>query len=446
MSNELAVYEQPRTPADRYRFALSLADARTLPGELRGSVADVLLRIEYGIAVGIPPISALSAIHVVDGKPTASAGLMSALIRGAGHRLRIGTRPDERHPGEVVAFAELVRKDDPDFVYRVEWDVERAAAAGLVTIDERTGKVTAAKSKSAWSTYRPAMLKARAISEIARDACEDVLLGVHYTPEELGAPVNESGDVIDGEVVPTPPRAPEPPPAAPPAANRPDPRPEPAGSPYAAARPTPPTDPPAVDVDALRSEILAAAETGGEAGLRALWKRLAHEHDGSEALETLLRNAQTANALGETCSLFDVFSAAVRFVRQAGQDGDGEGQDGGSEGGGGSTPPPTPSAPRNPASGARRPADEPDPWQTPGPDAHPDDLPSPTDPEPGPRTGAAAAIAALGGTVVEERTSTRQERAAAAAQTPPPARPVQRRASPDAIAAAREALADTLRR
>ena len=44
------------------------------------------------------------------------------------------------------------------------------------------------------------MLKARAISEVARDACEEALFGLHYTPEELGAEVNEDGTVT-GEIV-----------------------------------------------------------------------------------------------------------------------------------------------------------------------------------------------------------------------------------------------------
>jgi hypothetical protein len=59
------------------------------------------------------------------------------------------------------------------------------------------------------------MLKARAISEVARDACQEALSGVIYTPEELGASVtvtadgemapadltSEPADIVDAEVV-----------------------------------------------------------------------------------------------------------------------------------------------------------------------------------------------------------------------------------------------------
>ena len=41
------------------------------------------------------------------------------------------------------------------------------------------------------------MLKSRAITQCARDACEEALFGLHYTPEELGAEVDEDGVVVD---------------------------------------------------------------------------------------------------------------------------------------------------------------------------------------------------------------------------------------------------------
>jgi hypothetical protein len=74
---------------------------------------------------------------------------------------------------DTQAVAEIVRADDPEFVFRSEWTIARAQQAGL------TGKGT-------WKQYPAAMLKARAITEAARDACPEALAGVAYTPEELG--------------------------------------------------------------------------------------------------------------------------------------------------------------------------------------------------------------------------------------------------------------------
>ena len=142
-------------------------------------------------------MAAVNGIHIIDGKPTASAGLMSALVRRAGHKLRV-TGDDKR------AVAEIIRADDPDFTFRSEWTLERAKQAGLA-------------GKGSWGKYPAAMLKARAISEVCRDACEEALSGVHYTPEELGADVEVDAD---GDIVVL--AAPAAPTAAPVAAPSPD--------------------------------------------------------------------------------------------------------------------------------------------------------------------------------------------------------------------------------
>jgi hypothetical protein len=101
------------------------------------------------------------------------------------------------------ATAQIIRADDPDWTYEVTWDLRRAEQAGLCQIKDgkpwardRNGKPTA------WEKYPAAMLKARAITEVARDACEDVLFGLHYTPEELGAYVNQDGEPVDAPVQP----------------------------------------------------------------------------------------------------------------------------------------------------------------------------------------------------------------------------------------------------
>lgn len=181
---------------ERMQYAQALAAADLLPASYRRKPANVLLAMEYGHALGLDTITAMQSVHVIEGKPTASAQLIGALVRRAGHRLRV-TGDDKK------AVAEVVRSDDPDFVFRSEWTLDRAVKAGLVHIKDgkpfartQTGKPTP------WELYTAAMLKARAITEVARDACPEALAGVAYTPEELG---------VEGAVWPTSPQnAPEP--------------------------------------------------------------------------------------------------------------------------------------------------------------------------------------------------------------------------------------------
>lgn len=166
MTGELVPITAAPLP-ERMQYAQALAQADLLPAAYRRKPANVLLAMEYGAAVGITPVAAIQGVHVVEGKPTASAQLIGALVRRAGHRLRV--TGDETH-----AEAQIIRSDDPDFTFTSRWDLERAKTAGLL-------------GKGSWKTYPGAMLKARAITEAARDACPEVLAGIAYTAEELGA-------------------------------------------------------------------------------------------------------------------------------------------------------------------------------------------------------------------------------------------------------------------
>lgn len=174
---------------DKISYAEHLAGASLLPRHYQKQPANVLLAMELGDALGIPPIQAINEVHVIEGKPSASANLIGAMVRRAGHTLRV-VGDDES------ATAQIIRADDRDFTFEVTWTIARARQAGLVG-----GK------KDNWAKYPAAMLKARAITEVARTACPDALYGVSYTPEELGEVVDEEGNPI---APPAPPARPHP--------------------------------------------------------------------------------------------------------------------------------------------------------------------------------------------------------------------------------------------
>ena len=179
MTAEVAVRQQPAAVLTaKMAYANQLASSGLLPAAYRKNPANVLWATEYGDMLGIAPMAAITGVHVIDGKPTASAGLISALVRRAGHKLRV--RGDSKS-----ATCEIVRSDDPDFTFAVTFTIEDAKNAGL------TGK-------DVWKKYGASMLKSRAITQCARDACEEALFGLHYTAEELGADnVDEDGSLLD---------------------------------------------------------------------------------------------------------------------------------------------------------------------------------------------------------------------------------------------------------
>lgn len=174
----------------RMEYAKALAVSDLLPQAYRGKPANVLVAIEYGRALGLEPMAAIQGIVVIQGKPTASAQLVGALVRRAGHRLRVRLVTDDK--GHPAAEATVIRSDDPDYEFRAVWTMERAKAANLVS------------KGGSWQTYPAAMLKARAITEVARDACPEALAGVAYTPEELEPSTRTTVDTSTLTVTPAP--------------------------------------------------------------------------------------------------------------------------------------------------------------------------------------------------------------------------------------------------
>lgn len=167
---------------ERQEYAKALSVADLLPKQYRGNPGNVLYAIEFGRALGVEPIVAINQVHIIEGRTSASAGLISSLVRRAKHRLRVWVDRDDQ--GQLLrAVATIVRSDDPDFEFKSVWTMDRAVAAGVA-------------GKAVWKNYPEAMLKARAITEVAREACEEALNGVGYTPEELGADQNPDGSWV----------------------------------------------------------------------------------------------------------------------------------------------------------------------------------------------------------------------------------------------------------
>ena len=159
---------------DMIAYAQQLADSNLLPPAFRKRPQDVLWAIEYGKALGLSPVVAMTQVHVMDGKPVASATMIGGLVRRAGHRLRV-------EQDDTGATATIYRADDPEFAFRATFTLADAKRAGI-------------DRNPTWSKYPAAMCAARAVTACARMACPEALMGIEYTGEELGfAP--ESADL-----------------------------------------------------------------------------------------------------------------------------------------------------------------------------------------------------------------------------------------------------------
>ena len=169
----LAPTSAPLSLVRNYTEAKSFAQAYALSGLRSGSkgdhaqrTAEALVKIEAGAELGIGPMAAIQAFHVVEGKPTMSGNGWAALIRRSG-------RYDYRIAELTPKRCSLEFLDRGEAVYTSTFTIDDAKAAGLA-------------GKSVWKSYPEDMLFNRAITKGARKICPDVAMGLPiYTPEEI---------------------------------------------------------------------------------------------------------------------------------------------------------------------------------------------------------------------------------------------------------------------
>ena len=173
-----------------------------LPNSIRTpqQAATIVLK---GRELGIPAMQSFSHIHVIEGKPSCSAELQLALLARGGVTwtwLKDGTEADgyqaiiEFHrPGYKPAQGKFTQAD--------AMKAKKKTKDGFRPMWETF----------TWQQYPANMLRARAISNGARMIAPDLLAGMSYTPEELGADVNEEGAPLEVEAVVTDTTPPTPP-------------------------------------------------------------------------------------------------------------------------------------------------------------------------------------------------------------------------------------------
>lgn len=193
MSNAIVQAAQPQelTLAEQLQYAETVCKGSLVPKEYRDNPANVLIAMDFGRSMGLSPAESLYRITVINGRPTASAELIAANVRRAGHKLRV--LKDEK---AKTATCQIVRADDPDFTFEATWDMAKAQQAGL-------------SGKDNWKKYPVQMLRARAITECAREACPEALYGVAYTGEEMEGGFGSRSDGYQVEVLDEEPAQPQ---------------------------------------------------------------------------------------------------------------------------------------------------------------------------------------------------------------------------------------------
>jgi hypothetical protein len=157
-------------------LAQRIAGTELVPAALRGKAPAIAASILYGREIGLPPMTALRSVYVVNGQVALKAETMRGLILAAGHELVFTESTSAR------CVARGRRKGAEDWS-EVTWTIDDAKRANL----RGTG----------WSGYPRAMLKARASAELARDLFSDVISGFVALEEQDDADPDVHHDGTD---------------------------------------------------------------------------------------------------------------------------------------------------------------------------------------------------------------------------------------------------------
>ena len=159
MSNIERHQPAPGGLSEQMRYAEALSGAGLVPDNFKRQPANVLVALDIARSMNESPWTVMSEMSVIGGRPSFSAKFIRSRVRQAGHRLRETYK-------DGVARAVIIRSDDPDFEHTAEWDEAKARQHGLW-------------DKGHWRKNPELMLKNRALSECAREACYEEIGRAH---------------------------------------------------------------------------------------------------------------------------------------------------------------------------------------------------------------------------------------------------------------------------
>ena len=141
------------------------------------SKAQAIVKVMAGAELGLPPFASMTGIHIIQGKPVLGANVIATLVKN-----------DPRYDYQILTatndLCELTWSENGEGVGMSAFSFDEAKSIGLATKDN-------------WKKYPSDMLFARAISRGARRFAPGIFGGSPvYTPDEMGADVDEDGNTI----------------------------------------------------------------------------------------------------------------------------------------------------------------------------------------------------------------------------------------------------------
>jgi len=145
------------------RFCAAAVQSRMFSGI--SDVSQAIMKVEYGMELGLKPITAMRNIYYFNGTFCLSAAIINALIKRSGYRIKTVERSKKRC---ILEFFDPGK--DSMGIAEYTWE------------DATEAKFT---GKDNWRKFPKNMLYARCLTMGANMYCAEVFLGAVYTPEEI---------------------------------------------------------------------------------------------------------------------------------------------------------------------------------------------------------------------------------------------------------------------
>ena len=172
---------RPRNLDEAMRYAELIAQSDMVPKDYKGKPANIMVAIQYGAELGLPPLQACQGIAVINGRPSVWGDHLMAIVRSHPLCHSIVEVPPNEENGMTATC--IARRHQADDVVRT-FSMDDAKRAGLANKD------------GPWKTYPQRMLQMRARAFALRDQFPDVLRGMSVA--------EEMSDVVDVQTIERP--------------------------------------------------------------------------------------------------------------------------------------------------------------------------------------------------------------------------------------------------
>jgi hypothetical protein len=159
---------QPTSLNEAMAFAKILSTSALVPKSYQGKPADILVAMQMGDELGLPPMTALRGIAVINGRASLYGDIVIALIKN--------------HP-DFVDMIETESADKTDYTCEIHRKGCSPVTSTFSIDDAKRAKLWG--KEGPWTQYPQRMLKWRARSWACRDAFPDALGGLTTVEENL---------------------------------------------------------------------------------------------------------------------------------------------------------------------------------------------------------------------------------------------------------------------